>query len=205
MKTLSELIYVNPNALDEEVCNTIIERFKKDKRKMQGITSSGKVELKYKKSIDLAITGIDGWQDIDAILYNSLNENVVKYATKLKNIIDIPLWNMRTMQDDGYNVKEYKPGDYYNWHVDSLTYNDGWTRVIACIWYLNKVEKGGETKFVSGNKVTPSTGKLILFPSTWNFPHKGTSPIKGNKYIITSFLLTKGEGMSKLNFDLPNK
>ena len=205
MKTFSELIYVNPNALDEEVCNTIIERFKKDKRKMQGITSSGKVELKYKKSIDLAITGIDGWQDIDAILYNSLNENVVKYATKLKNIIDIPLWNMRTMQDDGYNVKEYKPGDYYNWHVDSLTYNDGWTRVIACIWYLNKVEEGGETKFASGNKVTPSTGKLILFPSTWNFPHKGTSPIKGNKYIITSFLLTKGDGMSNLNFDRPNK
>ena len=205
MKNFSDLIYVNPNALDEKVCNEIIERFKKDERKRQGVTTSGEVDLTYKKSIDLAITKMDGWKDIDDILFNSLNKDLEKYTNKLKTIIDIPLWNIRNMKDDGYNVKEYKPGDYYNWHVDSLSYSNGWTRVVACIWYLNKVEEGGETKFASGNKVTPSTGKLILFPATWNFPHRGTSPIKGNKYIITSFILTKDDGIANLNFDSLSK
>ena len=108
---------------------------------------------------------------------------------KLEKIINIPLWSNK-IKDDGYNVKEYQPGDYYNWHVDAFTHADGWTRTIACIWYLNQVEEGGETEFALGHKVIPSKGKLILFPSTWNFPHRGLSPIKGNKYIITSFLMT---------------
>ena len=83
--------------------------------------------------------------------------------------------------------------DYYNWHIDCQTYQNGWTRTVACIWYLNAVEEGGETEFAFGHKVVPSAGKLILFPATWNFPHRGLSPIKGNKYIITSFVLTNEE------------
>ena len=192
MKNFQDLIYENNNALSPDVCDEIILRFKRDERKAPGITTSGEVRPDLKKSVDLNISVIEEWKDIDQILFESLKRDINKYRDKMEKIINIPLWSNK-IKDDGYNVKEYKPGDYYNWHVDAYTHNDGWTRTIACIWYLNEVEEGGETEFAFGYKVTPETGKLILFPATWNFPHRGLSPIKGNKYIITSFVSTNEE------------
>ena len=189
MKNFQDLIYENDNALSPDVCDEIILRFKRDERKAPGITTSGEVRPDLKKSVDLNISVIEEWKDIDQILFESLKRDINKYRDKMEKIINIPLWSNK-IKDDGYNVKEYKPGDYYNWHVDAYTHNDGWTRTIACIWYLNEVEEGGETEFLFGKKIVPSKGKLLLFPSTWNYPHRGLSPIKGNKYIITSFLMT---------------
>ena len=189
LQSFKDLIHEKNNALSPDVCDEIILRFKRDERKAPGITTSGEILLDVKKSLDLNISVINEWKDIDQMLFDSLKIEIDEYSTKLQKFLDIPFWSNK-IKDDGYNVKEYKPGDYYNWHVDAFTHADGWTRTIACIWYLNEVEEGGETEFGFGHKVVPSKGKLILFPSTWNFPHRGLSPIKGNKYIITSFLMS---------------
>jgi len=189
LQSFSDLIYENNNALKPKVCEDIIQRFRHDDRKAPGITTSGKVMPELKKSMDLAISDLDEWEDIDRTLFQSLAENLEEYAKRILEIIGNPLWSSE-IKDTGYNIKRYKQNDYYNWHVDCQTYIEGWTRTIAGIWYLNEVEEGGETEFAFGHKVVPETGKLILFPATWNFPHRGLSPIKGNKYIITSFVLT---------------
>ena len=192
LQSFTDLIYENNKALSADVSDEIILRFKRDERKAPGITTSGEIRTDIKKSIDLNISVIEEWKDIDKILFESLKKDIDRYREKMEKIIDIPLWSNK-IKDDGYNVKEYKPGDYYNWHIDCQTYQSGWTRTVACIWYLNAVEEGGETEFAFGHKVVPNAGKLILFPATWNFPHRGLSPIKGNKYIITSFVLTNEE------------
>ena len=192
MKDFKDLIYEKPNALNEDTCLGIIQKFRHDDRKAPGITTSGEVMPELKKSMDLLISDLDEWEGIDQTLYQSLAENLEKYSKQTTEITGQPLWSSK-IQDSGYNVKRYRPDDYYNWHVDCQTYQNGWTRTVACIWYLNAVEEGGETEFAFGHKVVPSTGKLILFPATWNFPHRGLSPIKGNKYIITSFVLTNEE------------
>jgi len=59
--------------------------------------------------------------------------------------------------------------------------------MIAMLFYLNDVD-GGETEFISGKKVIPSAGKLVMFPSTWNCIHRGVTPNKGKKYIISAYL-----------------
>lgn len=189
LQSFSDLIYENNNALKPKVCEDIIQRFRHDDRKAPGITTSGKVMPELKKSMDLAISDLDEWEDIDRTLFQSLAENLEEYAKRILEIIGNPLWSSE-IKDTGYNIKRYRQNDYYNWHVDCQTYIEGWTRTIAAIWYLNEVEEGGETEFAFGHKVVPETSKLILFPATWNFPHRGLSPIKGNKYIITSFVLT---------------
>ena len=189
LQSFKDLIHENNNALKPKVCEDIIQRFRHDDRKAPGITTSGKVMPELKKSMDLAISDLDEWEDIDRTLFQSLAENLEEYAKRILEIIGNPLWSSE-IKDTGYNIKRYRQNDYYNWHVDCQTYIEGWTRTIAGIWYLNEVEEGGETEFAFGHKVVPETGKLILFPATWNFPHRGLSPIKGNKYIITSFVLT---------------
>ncbi len=189
MKDFKDLIYEMHNALDPKTCENIIQKFRHDDRKAPGITTSGQVMPELKKSMDLAISDLDEWEHIDRTIFQSLADNLEEYSKRITEIIGEPLWSDQ-IKDSGYNIKRYRPNDYYNWHIDCQTYQGGWTRTIACIWYLNEVEEGGETEFAFGHKVTPEQGKLILFPATWNFPHRGLSPIKGNKYIITSFVAT---------------
>ena len=55
-------------------------------------------------------------------------------------------------------------------------------------WYLNDVEDGGETEFCGDFTIRPEVGKLIFFPASWCYPHRGKMPISGDKYIITGWL-----------------
>jgi hypothetical protein len=64
-------------------------------------------------------------------------------------------------------------------------------RVITYLWYLNDVNDGGETEFCGDFKVKPRAGKLVLFPASWCYPHKGIMPLSNNKYIITGWLHIK--------------
>jgi hypothetical protein len=60
-------------------------------------------------------------------------------------------------------------------------------RLLTFIWYLNDVTDGGETEFING-KIKPKTGKLLIFPSSWNYYHKGNMPLSNDKYIITGWI-----------------
>ena len=185
MNSFDDLIFENNNALDKELCSEIIARFERDDRKIPGVTTSGEVNLDLKKSTDLNISILDEWKDIDRIICESLFNNFQSYADKV--IDGVRLWSQEA-KDNGYNVKRYEPGDYFNWHVDCQA-SEGWVRTIAYIWYLNDVEEG-ETEFKSGRKIRPETGKLLMFPACWTYPHRGISPKNGNKYVITSFIST---------------
>ena len=192
MKDFNDFVYVNPHALSKEVCENIIERWENDDRKMPGKTSMGEVNKELKKSTDLPISNLDEWKDIDDILFKSANDNLQKYVDRMidmsKSYPPLVCFNTSNVTDSGYNVKKYEPGDYFNWHVDCQA-SEGWVRSIAYIWYLNDIEDG-ETEFKSGRKILPETGKLLMFPASWTYPHRGISPKNGNKYIVTSFLST---------------
>ena len=195
MQNFDDLIYEERNALPSDLCQDIIQRFRHDDRKSQGVTTSGEVNLDVKKSMDLSISNLDEWEQIDAKLFTSLAEHLEEYTKTMIRIIDQDLWTNQ-VQDSGYNIKRYRPGDYYNWHVDSQT-NGGWVRTIACIWYLNDVIKGGETEFAFGQKIKPETGKILLFPAVWTYPHRGLPPKNGDKYIVTTFVSTNEQLLSQ--------
>jgi hypothetical protein len=36
--------------------------------------------------------------------------------------------------------------------------------------------------------VKPEAGKLLFFPATWTYPHRGMMPISNDKYIITGWI-----------------
>ena len=63
-------------------------------------------------------------------------------------------------------------------------------RYLAFLIYLNDDFKGGETTFPY-NKLTikPETGKVLVFPPTWQYPHSGLPVKSGNpKYIMSTYL-----------------
>ena len=93
------------------------------------------------------------------------------------------------MNDSGYQIQKYlKDQEGYIWHQDSsIEKNQNRYRVLTFLWYLNDVERGGETYFFHG-KVKPREGNLCLFPATWNYNHKAEIPLSNNKYIITGWI-----------------
>ena len=64
-------------------------------------------------------------------------------------------------------------------------------RKIVFIFYLNDVDTGGETELLDDYKIKPKAGRLLFFPATWTYPHRGCIPISDNKYIATGWLYEK--------------
>ena len=184
-RQFDDLIHIIPNAIDKDVCKDIIHRFEKDDRKQPGVTTLGSKQ-DLKKSIDLNISICDEWKDIDDILFKSVSDGFTEYIKQVsfENGIFWPV----NLKDDGYNVKRYDTDGYFHWHSDMNCYMNGWSRIVAFIWYLNDLDSG-YTEFVHGRKIYPKEGQLIMFPACWSFPHRGVSPTTGKKYIITSFMI----------------
>tara|TARA_R110000803_G_scaffold194343_1_gene257397 strand:- start:56 stop:706 length:651 start_codon:yes stop_codon:yes gene_type:complete len=81
-------------------------------------------------------------------------------------------------------IQKSEVGQYYHWHYDYSP-----ARLLTCILYLNDMEDdaGGCTEFTCGRIVKPTKGKVLIFPATINYIHRGTIVKKGSKYIITTF------------------
>ena len=197
----SEFVYQNDSSLSPELCNRIITLFENDDSKYEGITIGG-LQKNVKNTMDLMINPLDvKWIKINKTLENELINNVKIYIDNINSLIssyDVENNNINKFKlfsnkilttHSKFMIQRYiKNEGKYIYHNDGLVdYTDKRQRVLTFLWYLNDVAEGGETEFL-GNKITPTAGKLILFPASWCFPHRGVMPISNNKYIITGWL-----------------
>jgi len=89
-----------------------------------------------------------------------------------------------------HRLKMYRNNDHdqFKDHVDVGDYNSA-RRFLVCFLYLNDVKEGGKTNFPKLNySVAPECGRILLFPSTWQWRHAGLPPVSGPKYIVGSYL-----------------
>ncbi len=207
--TQNKYIWTKPNALSKTFCKRIVAKFKKDDDKYQGKMHLG-VDKKIKTSMDLFISNKENYEEEDEVFFKSLSESLDEYQEYLDDTIDLVnferLGHSRCYilssltpetHDSGYQLQETKPGDYYDWHNDGAIecFDESDTmpkiatfRKLTYIWYLNDVSEGGETEFYDGTKIQPEAGKLLIFPATWSFYHRGCPPKKVNKYICTGWV-----------------
>ena len=94
------------------------------------------------------------------------------------------------------NVKIQKTvptGGYHVWHVEwgPGLGNEGFRRFLTYMIYLNDVDEGGETEFLHQSiRVKPKAGRIVIWPAAFPYMHRGNPPLKGEKYIITSWILS---------------
>ena len=178
----SDFIYIQKDALPRSFCNNVIQKFELDDRKRQGQVGSG-VRLEIKRSCDLSITGKEDWVSYDEAFFKSLNNALKEYLKFIpQEFIEFKALG-RFEDDTGYQIQKTQPGDYYIWHHDQTK-----TRLVTFIWYLNDIKDGGYTEFIDGTRIQPEAGKLIIFPATWDFLHRGVSPKTETKYICTGWV-----------------
>ena len=178
----SDFIYVERDALPKSFCNNVIEKFEQDDRKRQGQVGGG-VQLDIKRSSDLSISELDDWKSYDQAFFKSLNGGLKKYIRFLPEEYMKHRALSELGNDTGYQIQRTQPNDYYIWHHDQTT-----TRLVTFIWYLNDIKDGGYTEFIDGTRIQPEAGKLIIFPATWDFLHRGVSPKTEIKYLCTGWV-----------------
>jgi len=181
---LSHFIARYHHALESALCREVIERFDADPRKHAGgVEGVGDP----KRSVDLGIAKLPGWDD----LAGTLNQVVVSAAVRYRDEHPAFARLHRAIRHTGFQIQKYRAGsdDGFDWHADVINPATA-NRVLAMILYLNTVEAGGETEFAAQQlAIKPEQGLLIWFPPSFAYVHRGTTPVSGPKYIVTSFLV----------------
>ena len=136
----------------------------------------------------------------------TLNEDVTAWLDDFKSLLlnfDIAL---RHYQDStgvlsAYGVNSFKYTNlkiqrtlptqgYHLWHLEHGHVKDNAYRALVYTIYLNDVEEGGETEFLHQSiRTKPVKGRIVIFPAAFPYLHRGNPPLKGEKYIMTSWLL----------------
>ena len=88
----------------------------------------------------------------------------------------------KTLPTEGYHV----------WHLEHGKGFDNEPRAFVFSIYLNDVEEGGETEFLHFSKrVKPKKGRIVIWPAGFPYVHRGNSPLSGEKYILTSWMMLR--------------
>ena len=185
MDNLKDFIYIKENTISKNFCDHCIEKFENDDRKCIGVFNNGVsgvavVDKTVKQSTDLYISSESNWNEENLTFDKSLSEHYESYVNKT---FPEEYRNDFHARSKGFQIQRTEPGQFYRYHSDA--YRD---RLITFIWYLNDIIEDGYTEFEFGLKVQPRVGKILLFPATWQYLHRGYPPKSETKYLCTGWL-----------------
>ena len=96
------------------------------------------------------------------------------------NFTDLKI--QKTLPTEGYHV----------WHIEHGKGFENEPRAFVFSIYLNDVEEGGETEFLHFSKrIKPVKGRIVIWPSSFPYLHRGNPPLTGEKYILTSWMMLR--------------
>ena len=88
--------------------------------------------------------------------------------------------------DTGYILLKYNTGDYVREHVDTWS---GENRTLSCSMILNNDYEGGELAFFNGEyKLNPKKGDIVIFPSSFTYPHQVLPVTSGTRYAVITWI-----------------
>jgi len=179
------------NAMSKDFCEDVISRFESDNRKEIGATIGG-VDETVKKSVDLPISNpglrVD-WCDVIDKVGNCVVEALKTYQKYVDDEgLDRNRCIHKTIDDCTIGlpqIQKTEKNGFYTWHQDGHL-----NRLFTYILYINDVEEshGGATEFLCGKAVQPKAGKLVIFPASITYVHRGAKLKEGAKYIVTNFI-----------------
>jgi hypothetical protein len=179
---VNRFILYKDGALSAELCDQIVRRFEANRELRVGTTGAG-LAPSVKKSTDLDISGTHDWKDVDDALRASLQQGVESYCE-----VNESLTSVNRLICTGLRLRRYDLGEFFDWHIDTFDGSVA-SRILACIWYLNDLDAGGETEFLYQEmKVKPKKGKLLLFPTSFEYVHRSNIVTHAAKYIVVGFI-----------------
>ena len=198
-KNIEDYIFRKENFLDKEYCEKSISELKIcEWTKHELYTSNSVLPMQYAdpKVGDLLQAGVIGSdlqekvEDINELIVGKASTAIQEYIENL-NFIWFRGW-------EGYSpIKfiRYLPGQEMTVHCDLIhSMFDGVRKgipILSMIGHLNDDYEGGETYFFddkNGEKVDTKQGDLLIFPSSFLYPHYVTPVTKGVRYSYVSWV-----------------
>jgi prolyl 4-hydroxylase len=185
IKNLTHYIRTYDASLQPDLCEKMIgsfhamERFqmRNGRGVRAGLDQSGWWELNVTRLSDAAFLGM---------FRQFINAALARYNQDVGLAIPVP----SSSRFSDLVMKRYLPGgqDRFQLHFDAV--NHLANRYLVLLWYLNEVTEGGETCFPQLDvRVAAKTGRLLVFPPYWMYQHEGLPPRRGDKYILSTYLM----------------
>jgi hypothetical protein len=186
IKSLADYIVHIKKAMPLEMCKNLIETYDSI-HKEERVQRENKI-MKFEEINMLDHPAFEPFRYPMGQLMQAVNNHYMKLT---HNILRDRLPCYEPLKDyEAPRIKRYEPNQgIFDWHIDAANQETG-KRVVVMFWYLNDVAEGGETIFDVGEEIAikPEAGSVCVFPPTWNYPHKGATPISNPKYCISSYV-----------------
>ena len=184
---LEDFIHVEKNAISDELCREIINEYEDSDDWKAGtindyeINEYRKCEVVYLSQDETLEKNLKTRNKIDEKLYKIINNLLEKYLKKYD-----ALGYVQIKEDTGYMLLRYKTGDYVKKHVDTSSDQH---RTLSCSLILNDDYEGGEITFFDGEiKPNLKKGDLLIFPSSFTYPHQVLPVTSGTRYSIITWI-----------------
>ena len=184
---LEDFIHVEKNAISDEFCREIINEYEDSDDWKAGtindyeINEYRKCEVVYLSQDETLEKNLKTRNKIDEKLYKIINNLLEKYLKKYDS-----LGYVQIKEDTGYMLLRYKTGDYVKKHVDTSSDQH---RTLSCSLILNDDYEGGEITFFDGEiKPNLKRGDLLIFPSSFTYPHQVLPVTSGTRYSIITWI-----------------
>ena len=184
---LEDFIHVEKNAISDELCRQIIDEYDDSDDWKAGtindyeINEYRKCEVVYLSQDETLKKNLKTRNKIDDKLYKIFSNLLEKYLKKYDS-----LGYVQIKEDTGYMLLRYKTGDYVKKHVDTSSDQH---RTLSCSLILNDDYEGGEITFLDGEiKPNLKKGDLLIFPSSFTYPHQVLPITSGTRYSIITWI-----------------
>ena len=193
MKWFDDLILEIPEAATEDFTQGLIDRYESDQRKRPALIGPGGETVKtIRDSLNLEMNLLPDWAPVVDELRSMLFSRLPEYLDTIHCGHTKSLY--RRGYDSSYSLLKYVPGSVgYTWHndfmMDDFSDRNG-VRTVTWLFYLNDCD-GGETEFKWGRKIKAERGKLVFFPSSWTYVHRGCPVHSGAKYLCVGWFYSE--------------
>tara|TARA_Y100000004_G_scaffold98539_1_gene110360 strand:+ start:7508 stop:8104 length:597 start_codon:yes stop_codon:yes gene_type:complete len=191
---INNFIGIYDNYITEEECKKAINLFEaqnKFNKTLNRMTSENESVLrKQDKQYFANGENIDvWWEELKTMMFNY----DLAWTNYLKNTGAGDSYGVNKFFYTSLKIQKTLPTEgYHVWHIEHGVGYDNEPRAFVFSIYLNDVEEGGETEFLHFSKrVKPKTGRIVIWPAGFPYVHRGNSPLSGEKYILTSWMLLR--------------
>ena len=174
-KNNSPMVQVFDHVLPEDLCHNLIDLFEDSEKNHEYFNDDYKpcfTQLNLNQHNPELVKVLVGFVQKVYGMYSV--EVRRKHLPRLKSLEELRL-------------KRYLPGgeQRFDEHVD-ITDHATARRAVAFLFYLNSND--GVTHFTrQGVTIKPKTGRVVVFPPTWSYPHSGAAP-SSTKYILSTYI-----------------
>ena len=189
---ITDFIGVYDNYITPEECDKAIKLYE-DQNKFNNTlnrvaSEQASILSKQDQQFFAAPVNIDiWWEDLKPMIFN--------YDMAFKHYVQNSGADVYSSPFHFTNLKIQKTLPTEGYHVWHIEYGKGFEnepRAFVYTIYLNDVEEGGETEFLHFSKrVKPKKGRIVIWPASFPYVHRGNPPLSGEKYILTSWMMMR--------------